>query len=64
MLFRSEFEVSYAYLFDHYKMGAIAWGPQAGGLLSGGYNDGTIPVSSRFNIMPFLKKTKYDEYIG
>ena len=68
MLFRTDFEVNYAYLFDHYKMGAIVFGPQAGGILSGGYNNGTIPINSRFYSKPFVKKFRYqelyDEFIG
>ncbi|CAG9327903.1 unnamed protein product [Blepharisma stoltei] len=48
MLQRQMVEVDYTPLFDEFKLGTAVWGPLAGGLLSGKYNDGNIPSDSRF----------------
>ena len=48
MLHRNVFERDYASIFDHYGTGTTVWGPIAGGILSGKYNDGKIPENTRF----------------
>jgi len=47
LLNRQRMEVDYAPLFDHYGMGTTIWGALASGILTGKYNDGTIPADSR-----------------
>jgi aryl-alcohol dehydrogenase-like predicted oxidoreductase len=49
MLRRDVFERDYAPIFDQYGMGTTTWGPLGGGLLTGKYNDGTLPDIGRFN---------------
>eukprot|EP00359_Climacostomum_virens_P004597 CAMPEP_0204903084 /NCGR_PEP_ID=MMETSP1397-20131031/4039_1 /ASSEMBLY_ACC=CAM_ASM_000891 /TAXON_ID=49980 /ORGANISM="Climacostomum Climacostomum virens, Strain Stock W-24" /LENGTH=321 /DNA_ID=CAMNT_0052071667 /DNA_START=497 /DNA_END=1462 /DNA_ORIENTATION=+ len=50
LLHRKEFEVDYVPLYDHYGMGTTIWSPLAGGLLTGKYNDGSIPDQTRFSL--------------
>ena len=48
MLTRNRFEVEYAPIFEEYGTGAHTWSPLYGGMLSGKYNDGSIPADTRF----------------
>jgi len=48
MLARERFEKEYKHLFEETGYGTTIWSPLAMGLLSGKYNDGTIPDGSRF----------------
>ena len=48
MLIRQRFEGEYAQLFATTGYGTTVWSPLAMGLLTGKYNDGTIPEGSRF----------------
>ena len=54
---RKTFEVDYAPLFDLYGMGTTIWSPLAGGLLTGRFNNGSIPEDSRINSFGALKST-------
>ena len=66
MLHRQKVEVDYAPLFDEYGLGTTIWSPMAQGILSGKYNDGTIPAGSRFSKMgeiPILQYL-YNGYVG
>ena len=47
MLIRENVEVNLPHLFDQYGLGTTVWSPLAGGILSGKYNDGTVPEGSR-----------------
>ncbi len=49
MLVRDNFEKDYRRLFAEYKYGTTIWSPLAGGILSGKYNEGTIPEGSRYD---------------
>jgi len=49
MLVRNRFEKEYRNLFAEYKYGTTIWSPLASGILSGKYNEGTIPEGSRFD---------------
>ena len=49
MLHRDVFERDYAPIFDQYGTGTTVWGPIAGGLLSGKYNDGKVPENARYS---------------
>lgn len=49
MFVRDRMEKEYEYLFNEYKHGTTIWSPLCMGLLTGKYNDGTIPSESRFN---------------
>jgi len=55
MLSRDRFEKEYRPLFEKHGFGATVWSPLASGLLTGRYNDGNIPVDSRFNDNPGFK---------
>ena len=46
LLDRERFEVEYAPVFEHYRIGATTWSPLASGALTGKYLDG-IPAGSR-----------------
>ncbi|KAI8979082.1 voltage-dependent potassium channel, beta subunit [Mycotypha africana] len=50
MLNRERVEKEYCPLFKQYKLGICTWSPLASGLLTGKYNDGTIPPYTRFAI--------------
>jgi voltage-dependent potassium channel beta subunit len=47
MLTRERFEKEYRPVFEMYKYGTTIWSPLASGLLSGKYNNDTIPEGSR-----------------
>lgn len=49
MLVREKFESDFGKLFDKYRMGSTVWSPLCSGILTGKYNEGTIPVGSRMN---------------
>jgi len=49
MLARDNFEKNYRRLFSEYKYGTTIWSPLAGGILSGKYNEGSIPEDSRYS---------------
>ena len=49
LIMRKEFEVDLVPLFDKLGYGTTIWSPLASGLLSGKYNDGKIPIDSRFS---------------
>lgn len=55
MLVRNMHEVEYKTVFSNYKYGLMAWGPLAGGILTGKYLNG-IPENevSRFNDNKFF----------
>jgi len=48
MFTRDNVERDYLPLFDNHGLGTSVWSPLAGGLLTGKYNDGTVPPG-RFN---------------
>jgi voltage-dependent potassium channel beta subunit len=59
MLWRERVEVELGPLYDQYGLGTTIWSPLAGGILSGKYNDGSIPEGSRYgdpNLIPMVKK--------
>ena len=47
MIVREKVEVEYGPLFDRFGLGTTIWSPLLGGLLTGKYNDGNFPPSSR-----------------
>lgn len=63
MLIRDNVEVNLINLFDNYGLGTTVWSPLAGGLLSGKYNDGTIPEGSRL-ADPTLAPQVRDRYLS
>jgi len=66
MFARDLVEREYVPLFDKYGLGTSTYSPLCGGLLSGKYNDGTIP-EGRFETGPWaqvLKSLHYDRFIG
>jgi voltage-dependent potassium channel beta subunit len=55
---RQVFEVEYAPLYERYGMGTTVWGPLAGGVLAGRFNDGEVPADSRYmtSASPIIRK--------
>ena len=50
MLWRNSFEKNYRRIFGEYRYGSTIWSPLAGGLLTGKYNEGTMPEGSRYSV--------------
>jgi aryl-alcohol dehydrogenase-like predicted oxidoreductase len=48
MVKRDRFETEYKNLFETHGYGTTIWSPMSQGILSGKYNDGVAPESSRF----------------
>ncbi|OMJ75741.1 hypothetical protein SteCoe_25044 [Stentor coeruleus] len=66
MLIRENVEVTLPHLFDNYGLGTTVWSPISGGLLSGKYNDGTIPEGSRLadpSLAPMVRE-RYMSYFA
>eukprot|EP00352_Strombidinopsis_acuminata_P006526 CAMPEP_0176378680 /NCGR_PEP_ID=MMETSP0126-20121128/29803_1 /TAXON_ID=141414 ORGANISM="Strombidinopsis acuminatum, Strain SPMC142" /NCGR_SAMPLE_ID=MMETSP0126 /ASSEMBLY_ACC=CAM_ASM_000229 /LENGTH=263 /DNA_ID=CAMNT_0017741105 /DNA_START=39 /DNA_END=830 /DNA_ORIENTATION=+ len=63
MLCRENFESTLADSFSQHGYGTTIWSPLCSGLLTGKYNDGTIPEGSRFAETPYMM-FKYNEYFG
>jgi aryl-alcohol dehydrogenase-like predicted oxidoreductase len=63
MLHRQRFEGEYAYLFSTTGYGTTVWSPLCLGILTGKYNDGTIPEGSRFAVIDYLKGA-FDKYFS
>jgi len=61
--FRSKMEKEYTLLFDEYGMGTTIWSPLCSGILSGKYNDGSIPDGTRFD-NPRFKAMIFDRFFG
>ena len=61
MVWREKFEVEYGPLYN-FGMGTTIWSPLGMGLLTGKYNDGSIPEGSRFFDMEnkIIKGLLYD----
>jgi len=51
-------------VFEFYKYGTTIWSPLCGGLLSGKYNDGSIPEGSWFDKNSFMKSFVWPTYFG
>ena len=45
---RTRIERDLVPLFKEYKLGTTTWSPLMGGILTGKYNDGTLPEGSRY----------------
>ncbi|EAR99999.1 aldo/keto reductase family oxidoreductase (macronuclear) [Tetrahymena thermophila SB210] len=66
MIIREKFEVEYGRLFDKYRLGTTVWSPLCSGILTGKYNDGTIPTGSRlqeFKDNIYMKRI-YNQYFA
>ncbi|CAG9327061.1 unnamed protein product [Blepharisma stoltei] len=65
MFERAEVERDYVPIYKEYGMGTTVWGPLAGGLLSGKYNDGNIQPG-RFESGPFSQvyRQRFETYVG
>lgn len=66
MFVREAMEVNLTDLFKARKYGTTIWGPNAGGLLTGKFNDGTRPEGSRGALAvghPFLHG-RWEKYLG
>jgi len=64
MLYRHEVEADYRKLYDKYGFGTTVWSPLHMGLLSGKYNDGTIPPDSRFGRSESFKGMGFTPQMG
>jgi len=63
MLVRERFEKEYKHVFEQYGHGTTIWSPLGMGLLSGKYNDGSIPDGSRFQENQGMKGF-YNRFFG
>lgn len=63
-LIREHMEDDYIRLFEKYGYGTTIWSPLGGGMLTGKYNDATIPEGSRYSENPMFKAFAWDKYIG
>ena len=50
---RQKMEVEYVPLFEKRGYGTTIWSPLAGGYLTGKYNDGKVPVGTRYATPPW-----------
>ena len=57
-------EDSYIRLFEKYGYGTTIWSPLGGGILTGKYNEGTIPEESRYQKNQMFKNFAWDKYMG
>ena len=64
MLVRDRFENEYRRIFSESKYGTTIWSPQAGGILTGKYNEGVIPEGSRFENHKKLLDPTWQKYFG
>jgi len=64
MLQRENLEKNYLPLINEFGLGSTVWSPLCSGILSGKYNDGTIPDGSRFQTNTHLQKMFFDRYLG
>jgi aryl-alcohol dehydrogenase-like predicted oxidoreductase len=64
MLIRNRFEEEYRTLYENFGYGTTTWSPMAGGILSGKYNDGSIPPDSRYAKDPFAATVAWPRYFG
>jgi voltage-dependent potassium channel beta subunit len=62
MLVREKFENEYDHLFTKHGYGTTIWSPLCMGILTGKYNDGSIPDGSRFS--GDNMKMVYERYFG
>ena len=63
MLQRQKIEVDHVPLFDKYRLGAVVYSPAAGGILSGRFNDGSIPPGSKYLVAPWCKDS-HKSFLG
>ncbi|EAS06446.1 aldo/keto reductase family oxidoreductase (macronuclear) [Tetrahymena thermophila SB210] len=66
MLVRDRFEVEYGRLFDNFRLGSTVWSPLCSGILTGKYNDGTLPAGSRLKefMDNFIMKAIYNQFFA
>ncbi|KAI8333556.1 NADP-dependent oxidoreductase domain-containing protein [Chlamydoabsidia padenii] len=64
MLNRERVEKEYCPMYSQYKLGICTWSPLASGLLTGKYNDGTIPPFTRLAIQdhPVINRLRVGYY--
>jgi len=63
-LVRENFEKNLRPAFEDYKYGTTIWSPLAGGILTGKYNDGTIPEGTRYKDNEFAASVVWNKYFG
>mmetsp|Transcript_7640 Transcript_7640/g.6765 ORF Transcript_7640/g.6765 Transcript_7640/m.6765 type:complete len:382 (+) Transcript_7640:1-1146(+) len=63
-LMRNNFEKNLRHSYESYKYGTTIWSPLAGGILTGKYNDGTIPEGTRYTDNAFAKNVVLSKYFG
>ena len=59
MFHRERFEVEYANLYKKFGLGTTIWSPLASGILTGKYNEGTIPADSRLALKDNFVMERY-----
>jgi aryl-alcohol dehydrogenase-like predicted oxidoreductase len=51
MFERNKIEKNFSRLFEIYGLGSTVWSPLCCGILTGKYNDGSVPECSRFDVL-------------
>lgn len=64
MIRRELLEKEYRRLFSENKYGTTIWSPLQGGILTGKYNDGSIPEGSRYDKHGDFLKDTWNKYFG
>jgi len=64
MLVRERFEKEYRPLYETYGYGTTVWGPVCAGILTGKFNDGSIPEGSRYAKDQFMANWIIPRYFG
>ena len=63
-LIRDHVEVSYRRIFEKYGYGTTVWSPLGGGILTGKYNEGTLPEGSRYKEGEMFRNFAWEKYMG
>lgn len=63
-LTRDNVEKNLMECYEEYRYGTTIWSPLSGGILSGKYNDGSIPEGSRFDKNKKFMAGTYQNYFG
>lgn len=63
-LVRENFEKNLRPSYEDYKYGTTIWSPLAGGILTGKYNDGTIPEGTRYKDNAFAASVVWNMYFS
>ena len=63
-LIREHVETSYRRIIEKYGFGTTVWSPLGGGILTGKYNEGTLPEGSRYKEEASFRNFAWEKYMG